>query len=284
MKIKILTLLAIVALSLSIFYSCKKEDPTHPHPPTDSTNVADLRKGLLLYLPFNGSLADSSGNNNPVQAFAGGGLTYDEHGYANSAYNSPGNGSRLIVTNNGSIKFDTAYSISFSVMVRTARQQMYMSIVDYPTGHSPSFGLGTNYAITDHFGFTTNDITEACGTFGDRPSTQVKDTTSFIPQIESWYNIVCIYHRGTGSVYVNGKLVDTKISTGTLAKLCPDAQIVIGAWWASDPLSLDGKMDNVRIYNRVLLPEEIALLSTHYQPNSNSARQTASRQASSIGE
>src|SRR6185369_13332776 len=36
-------------------------------PVVPPTPIADLRRGLLLYLPFNGSIADSSGNNNPTQ-------------------------------------------------------------------------------------------------------------------------------------------------------------------------------------------------------------------------
>src|SRR5579872_3001159 len=102
-----------VTVSLSVIYfcfSCKKS--SSPPPPT-----TDLKKGLLLYLPFNGSIADSSGNNNPTQILgSGAGLTYDEHGYANSAYGSDGTSGRLQVTNNGSIQFDTAFTVSLSFM------------------------------------------------------------------------------------------------------------------------------------------------------------------------
>src|SRR6185369_13332771 len=88
-------------------------------PVVPPTPVADLRRGLLLYLPFNGSIADSSGNNNPTQIVGyGAGLTYDIHGYANSAYGSDGTGGRLEVTNNGSIQFDTAFTVSLSFMER----------------------------------------------------------------------------------------------------------------------------------------------------------------------
>ncbi|HVV05477.1 MAG TPA: hypothetical protein VHC96_14700, partial [Puia sp.] len=44
------------------FFGCRKTTP-EPPPPTDSVN---LKSGLLLYLPFNGDFADSSGNNNPT--------------------------------------------------------------------------------------------------------------------------------------------------------------------------------------------------------------------------
>ena len=41
--------------------------------------TVNLTKGLLLYLPFSGNIADSSGNNNPTLA-SGSVLTYDAHG------------------------------------------------------------------------------------------------------------------------------------------------------------------------------------------------------------
>src|SRR5579871_822335 len=81
---------------------------------TDST--VNLTKGLLVYLPFSGNIADSSGNNNPTAAI-GTPLTYDAHGWANNAFGSAGDGTEVVVTNNGSIKFDTAFSVSFAFMV-----------------------------------------------------------------------------------------------------------------------------------------------------------------------
>ena len=52
--------------------SCKKTSS----PPVN--NDVDLKKGLLLYFPFSGSIADSSGNNNPIQV-SGANLTTDQN-------------------------------------------------------------------------------------------------------------------------------------------------------------------------------------------------------------
>src|SRR5579872_3504588 len=88
----------LIVLGFS-YYSCAKN--SNLQPPDTTVN---LTKGLLLYLPFSGSIADSSGNNNPTQA-VGSVLTYDTHGYANNAFGGTGNGERIYVTNNGSISF-----------------------------------------------------------------------------------------------------------------------------------------------------------------------------------
>ncbi len=76
-------------------------------------------------------------------------------------------------------------------------------------------------------------------------------------------------------VYINGQLVSTKIGQGTLANLCPSSQVVIGNWCkfgggVGQPM--DGKLDNVRLYNRVLTPHEIVALSANYQVTSNGQR------------
>jgi len=56
----------------------------------------------------------------------------------------------------------------------------------------------------------------------------------------------------------------------------PNAKFVVGGWWSGGPLSINGKMDNVRLYNRELSADEIAILSQYYQPTTNSIRQVVS--------
>src|SRR5882757_555509 len=117
MKLRILlisSLSFVVALISSL--SCTKN--SNPAPPVhdtvtvtthDTTQLTDtlygtkpdptvnLTKGLLLYLPFSGNIADSSGNNNATMA-VGNVLTYDTHGWADNAFGSTGNGERIYVT------------------------------------------------------------------------------------------------------------------------------------------------------------------------------------------
>lgn len=247
--------------------------PAHePAPP------ADLKRGLLLYLPFNGSIADSSGNNNLTQLVDGAALTYDEHGYANSAFGGNGTGGRLIVTNNGSINFDTAFSISLSVMERdNSTRQQFISLMNTATSKSWTFGLGNSQPGTRELLFGVASDLISCND-NATPDKAMNDTSyNFIPQPESWYNIVCTFHKGRQETYINGVLSSTKTSSYTATHICPDAQVVVGGWWDSDPISVNGKLDNVRIYNRVLTSEEIAMLATHYQANSNSIRQVITR-------
>jgi hypothetical protein len=283
MKLSLL-ILTIGLITLGFFYSCTKN--ANPSPPIHDTTVVvktdtvtvpprpdstvNLKLGLLLYLPFDGNIADSSGNGNPTTAIGGNVLTYDAHGYANNAFGGDGSGQRIKVTNNGSIKFDTALSLSFDFMINSPARQAFMSMINTATGNGPSFLAGTSTLGIQNLAFYVNDVSLDCSAPGSSNSPSMGDT-SIVPQPGSWYNVVCMYHKGVTETYVNGRLVGSAKATSTAALLCPSAQIVIGGWWDNDPITLNGKLDEVRLYNRLLTPHEIATLSQHFQVGSESA-------------
>ncbi|HXB06948.1 MAG TPA: LamG domain-containing protein [Puia sp.] len=267
-----------------VFYSCTKN--TNPAPPVHDTvtvvkydttyatkpdSTVNLKKGLLVYLPFDGNIADSSGNGNPTTA-VGSVLTADSHGWVNQAFGATSAGQRIYVTNNGSIQFDTAYSLSFGFMVNSNQQQSYVSFVNTADGTGPTFTIGTTYAGVNAVDWGAEDISLGCSGFGGNDNVNLVDTANFLPVPGSWYNLIAIYHRGTVQIFVNGTLISTKIGVGTKANLCPTAKMVIGAWWDGQPLSMNGKLDNIRLYNRVLTSHEIVALASNYQVTSNSLR------------
>ena len=294
---KVLTMVTVLTGSLfTLFIACTKN--TNPTPPIhdtttvikhDTTKLTDtlytppkpdstvnLTKGLLLYLPFSGNIADSSGNGNPTTA-VGNVLTYDAHGYANNAFGATGNGEKIYVTNNGSIKFDTAWAISLGFMVNDVRPETYISMVDPATGNGPSFNFGNTLAYYPYYlACGSGDITLDCSSIGAVNNYNITDSSTFSPVPGAWYNGIVQYYRGTIKIYINGKLLATKIGSGTEALLCPNSKIVIGNWWDGNPannsMNLNGKLDNIRLYNRVLTPHEIVALSSNYQITSNSVK------------
>ena len=241
---------------------------------TKPDSTVNLTKGLLLYLPFSGNMADSSGNGNPTTPLNGASLAYDEHGYVNNAFGGDGTNKVLLVTNNGSIKFDTALSISLDFMTTDpSTRHEYLSMVDWNNGFSPSFGIGQNMPFNPSVvagGFV--DISTGCGNYGNLDPYPVGDSAIFYPQLYRWYNLIVVYHRGSMQTYVNGHLVSTKTSAGTKLLNCSDAYVVVGGWWIQDPINVEGALDNIRMYNRVLTPHEIAALSANYQVTSTSQR------------
>jgi hypothetical protein len=247
-----------------------KTDTLKVPPPPDPT--VNLKKGLLLYLPFDGNIADSSGNNNPTVAVGGNVLTADAHGYANNAFGGNG-GQRVVVTNNGSITFDTAFSLSYDVMINAPARQGMVTMTNETDGTGPSFVSSTSAPGIYNFVFYVNDVSIGCGNYGlsqaQNPA-EVEDT-SIVPLTNTWYNVISIYHKGAVQTYINGQLSASMTSTGTAALVCPSSKVIIGGWWDGDPIPLNGKMDEVRLYNRVLTPHEIVALSQHYQVTSEKA-------------
>jgi Concanavalin A-like lectin/glucanases superfamily len=259
--VKILTLLSFV-LILGVAIACiKRVIPIPPPPPASTT----LKNGLLLYLPFNGSIADSSGNNNPtviIDSAGGYALTTDEHGDPNSAWGSNGTGTYIQVTNNGSIKIDTAFSLSFNVMAyNNTERQAFVCFDNTANGNSPGIATGLTVPNYTNYFVGVQDSTAGCGNPGSYV-TDVSDTTGFVPQSGVWYNIVNVYQQGTVWIYVNGQLMGSKTNPLNHAVLdCPLSTINIGYWWNLDNESLNGKIDEIRLYNRTLTVDEISALA-----------------------
>lgn len=272
--------IAFIVLAFSV--SCTKSSdkpPVHDtiYSPKPDTTV-NLGKGLLLYLPFSGNIADSSGNNNPTQA-VGTVLGYDAHGYAQNAFNATGNGERIYVTNNGSIKFDTAFTLSFGFSVNTNKQQSYISMVDPATGKGPSFNIGNTYPYnTNLFCMGIGDSSIGCGNYGQIDNYSIVDTTSWQPVPGAWYSFISIYHNGALDIYINGVQTMHRQSLGHKVLCCPNSKIVVGSWWDGSPanqvMNMNGKLDNIRLYNRVVTPHEITALASSYQVTSNSLKPT----------
>jgi hypothetical protein len=154
----------------------------------------------------------------------------------------------------------------------SSRQQYYLSMVDPVSGRGPGFVAGMCVTAVHNVVVGTEDVTLGCSNYGTNDNIDVTDTTNLVPVPGSWYNLVAVYHKGSVQVYINGKLNSTRTGTGTAANFCPGSKIVIGAWWDGDPLSMNGKLDNIRLYNRVLTPHEIAALSANYQVTSTKAQ------------
>lgn len=290
---------ASCATVLIFSFGCTKN--TNPQPPVHDTvtvihkdtiyipqpvDSASLRNGLVLYLPFNGSMADSSGNNNATTLVGGPVLDYDMHGYAQSAFSSPVDGARLEVTNSKGIHLDTAFSISLDFMINANpfynggadfhNLPVFLSYVDPSTGKGPTFNVGLSVPTAPQF-FTWNvngAQGEDCSGYGGVPGFYISDTTNFIPQIGAWYNAVCTFTKNAVSVYINGKLINTRTNSQiTSALFCPNSKFIVGGWWDggnSGSQSIRGKLDEVRVYNRTLTAKEVAYLSRNFQLNSTS--------------
>jgi hypothetical protein len=257
--------LALIFLCLISLFACKKSKSDSNSTPLPPLPQIELTKGLVAYYPFNSNINDESGNGNTGSLINGSSLTYDENGKPQSALNCTGNGQKLLVQSSGKIKFDTAMTVSFNVMPRTINRSNLISMTENSSGKGTGFVIGPALPATNNLIYSIVNNEVGCDAI--QTSTQVSNIDAGITlQPESWYHILCSYYKGTMKLYINGQLKSTQSSKDMTMHTCPNAQLLVGGWWNNDPsASLNGKIDEVRLYNRQLNADEIKELAKSFQ-------------------
>jgi len=129
-------------------------------------------------------------------------------------------------------------------------------------------GSGTNrYILSDDadssFGLGSTLRVNSANVFrgwGQDANYVVDSTTS--PVLGQWYHVALTYSGASGQnkMFVNGILENTVAVGGESSRSALPLQI--GRWPVSSLLYFNGLIDDVRIYNRALSPQEIRTLST----------------------
>jgi len=222
---KITIILGIVFLQISLFAQI----------PIDS---------LKLYLPFNGNAIDASGNGNDGTV-NGATLTTDRFGNANSAYYFDGSNS-ISVSGTESINpsLMSSYTISFWVNINTS------TVADPRIVWAGPQSCGLDFLFrnaTTRFLFSN----DGCGTITYSNNTNIN--------YNQWYFVSYIldYSLNENLVYINGN-VDGNF-TGSIIK--PNSTLLtIGNWPQDFGGGWNGKIDDIRIYNRALNSTEVSSL------------------------
>lgn len=194
--------------------------------------------GLVAYYPFNGNANDESGNGNNGTV-NGATLTTDRFGNPNSAYSFDGND--YIDCGSSVGDFSGNFSINVWIQTTDATQDMILSKYQNASNlwyldktNSSSFVLSTPDENIDLNGFVS-----------------VNDG--------NWYMITVINDGINLSIYVNNTF-DTSTSIGSYNGFSTSANLYIGGRQIASTLRFNGKIDDIRIYNRDLTTEEITLL------------------------
>ena len=232
-----------------------------------------LTNGLVAYYPFTGNANDLSGNGNNGTVH-GATLTTDRFGNANSAYSFDG------VSNYIGLPVLTALQnisqFTFSIWINTN----YVFTSD-PTGSGAGFfDQWTTTVVTTppNVGAGIGVGNSANHAYGISLEGNASETTSanFIP-VSTWGNLILVYD-GTQTnvnlrvaVYLNGVFQAYIGDSGVPASIGPYAnETVIGAAVGPFPnlnttisYFYQGKLDDLRLYNRVLTQAEITYIGTH---------------------
>jgi concanavalin A-like lectin/glucanase superfamily protein len=217
-------------------------------------DTVDLTRGLVAYYPFNGNANDESGNGNNGTIY-GPVLADDRAGNPNSAYFFDGIDDYMDIGNDTSIKPQLPVSFSYWI---------HYVVFGYP------MGIFTNNYVDDYYyGIwsrisTENKININFGDGGGGTGRRTK-TSNTITSPGVWYHVVGII-RGPQNmdIYINGAF-DGGVYSGSGGSLTYDSNSGnIGRQDASGPgigpEYFNGRIDELRIYNRELNPSEVQAL------------------------
>ena len=188
--------------------------------------------GLIAYYPFNGNANDESGNGNNGTV-NGAVLATGRKGGANHAYEfTKGEDDYISIDGVGHLAY---ISISLWGKVISGSNMGWVSKGQGSTQGDYSMKSSTNIAVT------TN------GTINIQGNATLTD----------WNHVVYTYDGANARLYINSVLVDTSTSIASLDNNF--SSIRLGQYYNSG-FSLNGYLDDARIYNRALDQDEIDLL------------------------
>jgi hypothetical protein len=216
--------------------------------------------GLVAYYPFNGNADDETGygNNGVVN---GATLTTDRFGKADKAYAFDGIDDMIRVTQNANLNAITKTTISF-----WANHNQVTRTTD-------GFDWQA-YISKDTFGkwFSSMLCTNPAGCGGEQPLTFYTPGLSKTDTRYNWSTVspnvwcyITLSNDGTTSkIYVNGIIVKSENVTGSITTNISD--LILGRCLTGSLYPLDGKLDDVRIYNRALSDAEVTALYNAEKP------------------
>ena len=205
--------------------------------------------GLVGFWTFSGNANDSSGNGNNGTVSAAT-LTTDRFGNPNSAYSFLN--SSILITNQFYDNGWTNYSISIWFLTNNINQSTQNIF-----NTSPHDGEGFGYSHSNRPNLFSHWKNE-------NPNIHSWNIFSANPLIYSpinsfiWYNLVIVKSGNIYSYYVNG--VFDKSSTATISALNQLTGLRFGSIGTAE--YLNGKLDDIGIWNRALTQTEITGLYT----------------------
>jgi hypothetical protein len=255
---------------ISILPSCQKEVMTEVVVETDTitdtlhdTVTIDLHRGLIAYYNFTGNTNDSSGNNkhgNPLNGLA---YTTDAHNAANKAANFDGIDDYINIPDATNYFAPPKMSVSFQFNLRDVNTRSAMLCKSaFTTPSSVSWSAGIPVNGVQRFTYSVANGDNPCGgEWGTANGLGYEMQYSTPLQNNKWYQVTIIFNLGVQMTYFDGELVQARVGSYSFLNQCADAPLRIGGWWQNDIISINGKIDELRIYNRILAENEIEKLA-----------------------
>jgi hypothetical protein len=200
--------------------------------------------GLVGYWPFNGNANDASGNN-LNGTVTGATLTTDRFGNANCAYNFDGISNKIEVNDNSQLQLTT---FTVSLWVNATSGYSLVNKSNWSDGSLETFNIGLGTELLN------SSIKMNSNCFAGQGWNNITTNTGSL--YNSWKHIVVVFNGSNVKHFVNGVQVNSQPLVG-LMDTCFGGKLKFGAWWQSGPDYLNGKLDDIGIWNRALTQQEI---------------------------
>lgn len=234
---------AIPILFVVVFlFSCKKNDP-----------ITISSDGLIAHYTFSGNASDQSkyGNNGSVFNAT---LTTDSLGMMNSAYYFNGNSYVEIPDNNALDIYTNKLTISAWINPSVVSGTYVVQKSTTVNGNGQLTGGGGPYSLDIFSGKARALI------YGTDNSYVLLSGTSIIKK-DVWQHLAVTWDGNQVSLYYNGQLEASSVFSKKI--LVTNGKLHIGAYeWVFPNAAFNGKIDNVRLYERSLSAAEIQSLYT----------------------
>ncbi|HTJ50161.1 MAG TPA: LamG-like jellyroll fold domain-containing protein, partial [Cyclobacteriaceae bacterium] len=214
---------------------------------TQSVLVKSMATGVtppLAYYPLDGDVKDYSGNGYDA-TLSGAQLTTDEQSLANRAYSFSSGSDIIFVPNQSALNFQNQITLSFWVKVNTLAEESFI------VSHG-SWEERWKVSVTPD-----KKLRWTVKTFGG-----TLDLDSSQPIVlNNFYHVAVVYTGYSMELYVDGVLDTFVPNTGLMSTTSKD--ITFGRKDGTvQKYALKGTLDEVRLYDKALAPDEIATLKS----------------------
>jgi hypothetical protein len=212
-----------------------------------ATAIADLDDGLVAFYPFNGNANDESGNGH--HGFIVGStieLTTDRYGESESAYwfDTFGDGNWMQIPHSPDFDMNPSMSYTAWINLEYHRDDENRTIISKYSAGAEHKCLGINKDVSPrHANLFLYPVFHP----DFSPQYQGPKTAEEVP-LNEWVHIATTYDGSVGKIYVDGELSGECNRSGNPGDA--NAFYRVGRSW-------NGKIDDLRIYNRALSGEEI---------------------------
>lgn len=240
MKKKLLILLLISIQLLVEFYSMQAQEKLLP---------ASLDSGLVAYYPFDGDADDHSGNRNHGIVH-GTRLTSDRFGNPRSAYLFERVDDNIRISKSSDFDFSDEQAMSLGFWIQELADDGQANI-------EIRFSIGGPTCL--YFAFNTSITMKRLLTLVHASECAVSVKKLITDSMKNWHHVFSTMNNNFLSLYLNGVMVDRRSLYDTKWNSLYTSGILITP---NDANHIRAKtaIDDLRIYNRTLSADEIAML------------------------